>query len=276
MKRNLFCEIHPVTYKLSLGKERLRRHIINNLDQTQFAKSTRIEKLDYRVYKHRTLLLRKLGNSDIRLQMNKKENMKKIIPLLNGIIIGPGQTFSFWQLVGKCSKRKGFLEGVTIKNGKVVPGIAGGMCQMTNLIHWLVLHSSLEITEHHHHHRYDLFPDYNRQIPFGTGTSIMHNYLDYRFYNPTNKSYQLKIHLEGDYLVGALYASQVESLAYHIEEHNHHFIYENKSYYRCNEIYRKVIDKRTGNTLENTLLLKNKSRVCYDKRFIDQSQIVDW
>ena len=47
----------------------------------------------------------------------------------------------------------------------------------------------MEITaiEHHHHDALDLFPDYNRQIPFGTGTSIAYNYLDYRFKNTTNK-----------------------------------------------------------------------------------------
>lgn len=53
------------------------------------------------------------------------------------------------------------------------------MCQFTNLIHWLILHSPLDIIEHHHHNRFDLFPDHNKKIPFGTGTSIMYNYIEY-------------------------------------------------------------------------------------------------
>ena len=60
-------------------------------------------------------------------------------------------------------------------------------CQLSNLLHWMVLHSDLTITEHHHHDRFDLFPDDGRQVPFGMGTSIVYNYLDYRVTNTSIK-----------------------------------------------------------------------------------------
>lgn len=66
----------------------------------------------------------------------------------------------------------------------------------------------LQIVEHHHHDGLDLFPDFNRQIPFGTGTSIVYNYLDYRFYNPTNATYQLIVYVTDKYLCGELRADQ--------------------------------------------------------------------
>ncbi|MDU6359766.1 MAG: VanW family protein [Clostridiales bacterium] len=59
-------------------------------------------------------------------------------------------------------------------------------------MHWMILHSPLTITEHHHDNL-DLFPDYGSQIPFGTGTSIHYNYLDYRFTNTTDNTFQLMI-----------------------------------------------------------------------------------
>lgn len=52
--------------------------------------------------------------------------------------------------------------------------------------------------EHHHHDKVDLFPDFNRQIPFGTGTSIYYNYLDYRFRNDTQALYQLLVWVDGE------------------------------------------------------------------------------
>ncbi|MCV4732570.1 VanW family protein, partial [Escherichia coli] len=84
-------------------------------------------------------------------------------------------------------------EGLTIAGNEASKGIGGGLCQFTNLIHWMALHTELDIVEHHHHDRLDLFPDYGRQIPFGTGTSIMYNYLDYRLKNNTSITYQIVV-----------------------------------------------------------------------------------
>lgn len=263
MQRKLFCEINDTSYKLSIMKERIKRHILNTMTRNCYSKKLDDNNLKYCVYKHKSLIMRKLGNNDLVLQENKKVNLRLAAPKIDGILIEPGQTFSFWQLVKKCSKEKGYLDGVTISNGKVTPGTAGGMCQMTNLIHWMVLHSPLEITEHHHHHKYDIFPDYKRQIPFGTGTSIMFNYLDYRFKNNTKDTFQLNISVTDQYLQGELRVDKQQDRSYHIVERNSQFIKEGNDYYRCNEIYRKVIDKRTGNTLDDQLIIKNKSLVLY-------------
>lgn len=106
----------------------------------------------------------------------------------------------------KPSKAKGYRTGLTIANETPSSGIGGGMCQMTNLIHWMILHTPLEIIEHHHHDGFDLFPDFNRQVPFGTGTSIVYNYLDYRFKNNTDQTFQLIIYVTDTHLCGELRA----------------------------------------------------------------------
>lgn len=264
MKRILFCELNIATYKISVLKERTIRHLSNAFKRKHFSRLKSKESLKYKVYKHKSLLMRELGNSDMRLQENKKSTLKRVAPRIDGIIINPGEEFSFWNLVGKCSKRKGFKEGVTIKNGCVKPGIAGGMCQMTNLIHWMVLHSPLEITEHHHHHRYDLFPDFNRQIPFGTGTSIMYNYLDYRFVNPTTYTFQIRLNVSNRYLEGELRSNKALESSYHIVEKNHGFKQVEEQVFRCNEIFLKQYNKKTGSLEKEVLILKNKSQVLYD------------
>ena len=50
----------------------------------------------------------------------------------------------------------------------------------------------------------DLFPDFGRQIPFGTGTSISYNYIDYRIKNETTNTYQLRLCTDDEYLCGEL------------------------------------------------------------------------
>ncbi|MGL5245021.1 MAG: VanW family protein, partial [Sarcina sp.] len=172
-QRKLFCEISPLTYKISCFKEQTKRHIELLIDTNKYASERREDKLPFLIYSHNSLIRRKLGNVDMRLQENKATNLNLSAPKINGIIIKPGETFSFWKLVGSCTENKGYKEGLTIQNGSASKGIGGGMCQFTNLLHWMILHSPLEVIEHHHHNEFDLFPDFNRVIPFGTGTSIV-------------------------------------------------------------------------------------------------------
>lgn len=271
IKRKLFCEISPLTYRISTWKECCIRHLQNVLIRRRYATTFAEEVLPVVVYRHRSLILRKLGNTDMRLQENKAVNLALSIPKVNGVLIRPGETFSFWRLVGKCTRRKGYLEGLTIKGGDASSGIGGGMCQFTNLIHWLVLHSPLTITEHHHHNGLDLFPDFGRQIPFGAGTSILYNYLDYRFMNATDADFQLLVSIQGSYLCGELRASQSMDTAYHVYEDAACFCEEDGIFYRNNVIRRRCVDKRTGDTLSDTLLCENHARVLYDSSYIDKA-----
>jgi vancomycin resistance protein VanW len=147
------------------------------------------------------------------------------------------------------------------------------MCQLTNLIHWLVLHSSLDITEHHHHNNIDLFPDFGRSVPFGTGTSISYNRLNYEFKNNTESLYQLIIYTTDTYLCGELRCDQAQKFRYHIVEKNVYFEKIQGQWYRNNKIYRTVIDKATGKELSNILLRQNHARVLYDPQFINKDMI---
>ena len=217
MKRKLFCEISPLTYKISMEKEILVRHIKDIFSNNKLSNNKIEDKLPVVIYKHNSLIRRKLGNINMELQENKAKNLSLAAPKLNGIIIKPGETFSFWNLVGRCLEKEGYKEGLTIAKGKPSSGIGGGMCQLTNLIHWMILHSDMEIIEHHHHDQIDLFPDYKRVIPFGTGTSIVYNYLDYRFKNTTNLTYQLIIYVTDEYLCGELRSNNNQESKYHSE-----------------------------------------------------------
>lgn len=175
------------------------------------------------IYNPHYLILRRLGNEDMELQENKAVNLSIAALTVNGIIINPGETFSFWRLVGYDSVKKGYKEGLTISNGKPSRGIGGGLCQFTDLIHWMVLHSELTIVEHHHHDSIDLFPDFKRQIPFGPSTSIVYNYLDYRFLNNSDRTYQILVWSDGEYLRGELRADKPQDKSYHIHSANEFF-----------------------------------------------------
>ena len=269
MARKLFCEISPLTYEISAFKGRTVRRLRDLTSGQRFAKVKQTEPLPVSIIRHSSLIRRRLGNVNMTLQENKAVNLSIAAPCLNGVLIRPGETFSFWHLVGNATAKRGFKEGLTISGGETKSGVGGGMCQMTNLIHWMILHTPLAIVEHHHHDGLDLFPDFNRQIPFGTGTSICYNYLDYRFRNDTEAAYQLLVHVDGEYLRGELRSDRRQTLKYHIKSEHEGFVREDGVVYRVGEVWRDAIDPVTGNLAERTLIRTNHARVTYDTAGLD-------
>ncbi|MDD4049060.1 MAG: VanW family protein, partial [Clostridia bacterium] len=226
----LFCEINSLTYRISVKKGIYLRKLKWLKNRNVYASMRKTKRLPNKVYIYKSLIRRQLGNVDTDLQENKAVNLSIAVPKVNGVIIKPHEIFSFWKLVGNCTEARGYKEGLVIKGGEVSKGIGGGMCQFTNLIYWMVLHSPLTIIEYHHHNNIDMFPDYGRQIPFGTGTSIMYNYLDFQFINNTNQTFQLIIYITDKYLCGELRSEKEIEYSYHIVEENQYFDKEKDRY----------------------------------------------
>lgn len=269
MSRKLFCQISPLTYKISVKKCRTKRVIHDLLSHEKFALKKSQDNLPELIYNHKSLIRRRLGNVDMDLQNNKAVNLGLAAPKVTNVLIKPGETFSFWKLVGPTGEKYGYKKGLQISNGKATAGVGGGMCQFTNLLHWMVLHTPLIITEHHHHDRYDLFPDFNRQVPFGVGTSIYNNYLDYRFYNPTDITFQIIVYTTEEHLCGEIRADNKLDKSYHIKSEKECFVREGKDIFRCGEVYRDIHDKKTGDMLAHELIRTNHALVMYDTSKLD-------
>lgn len=275
MTRKLFCELNPICYKISAIKERTKRNIKNYFNKNLLA-TTRSEIILPNIVKgHTSIILRKLYNVDMELQINKKTNLKLAVKKINKLIIKPGETFSFWYLVGKTSKKYGYKEGLVISKKGLTKNFGGGLCQLANMIHYLVLNSPLEVTELHHHSD-ALFPDDRRRVPFGTGTSVFYNYLDYRFKNNTAQNVQLLLWIEDDILYGELRSEYEFPYRYKLIEENHHFKKEKDGkFYRISQVYKITINKSTKETIKKELILNNHSEVLYDYTKIPSSEIRD-
>lgn len=78
------------------------------------------------VFVHQSLLLRRLRNVDMWLQHNKVQNLRIAIQKLDRLVLKPGETMSFWRLVGSTGKRKGYLKGMELYEGTFRPAYGGG------------------------------------------------------------------------------------------------------------------------------------------------------
>lgn len=263
MARRLLSEIHPIFYFLSVWTRRFHRYLKWILGKKKFASERSSEKLPYRVKKHQSVLIRKLGESDLQLQYNKVTNLSIALKKIDGILIKPGETFSYWKCVGRATKRKGYLEGMVLSLGEARPGLGGGLCQIANLIHWLVIHSPLTVVERYHH-SFDPFPDDGRVLPFGSGATVFYNYIDYQFTNNTPYTFQIRLWLSEKCLDGELRVDQNLDFAYHVFEKDHQFLKIGDTFYRKNEIWRnKIVRRKSGEILETELVTKNFAEVKY-------------
>lgn len=273
MGRKLFCDISPTCYKISEKKEILLRRIKDLFSGERIAKTKNREPLQNIVKGHSSVLIRKLHGVDIKLQENKVTNIMLACKNINGIIVKPGETFSFWRTVGPSKKKYDYKEGLIImRGGGLSSGIGGGLCQMANMVHWLVLNNPLEVTELHHHSD-ALFPDERRRVPFGTGTSVWYNNVDYRFKNNTDQNFQILVWVENGEVCGELRSEKALPCRYKLIEENHHFEKEGDKYYRISQVYRIVIDRMTSEELYKELILDNHSSVLYDYSLIPKEEI---
>jgi vancomycin resistance protein VanW len=269
IKRRPLSVIFPELKKPIIKTRRLKQRAKNRLD---FSLSKKIHYwfLPNVIFRHQSLLRRKLGSSDPRLQEQKIVNLQQAAKKLNGLIIQPGQTFSFWHAIGKPSYKKGFVNGMLLSDGQVTEGAGGGLCQMSNLLYWIFLHAPVEIIERHHHSR-DVFPDSGRVLPFGSGATVYYNYIDLKIKNISNQPLQLKIWLTDKHLKGHILSDQSCDYKFHVKEKNHCFIEKNQQYYRFNEIWREI--HLAGNIIHQEHITTNFAPVLYqiDYQYLNQN-----
>lgn len=217
----------------------------------RFARQKREEQLPYLHFSHHTPLLRQLKDVDMQYQFNKITNLKLAAARLDGIVLRPGETFSYWRLIGKPTAKKGYLEGIVLYCGSFRPGVGGGLCQLSNLIYWMTLHTPLTVTERYRH-SFDVFPDSNRTQPFGSGATCVYPYRDLMIRNDTLSDYQLRIHVGEEYLEGEWRASEAPVHEYKIVEKNHIMQREYwGGFSRHNMLYQQIYDLTGTFVLEN-------------------------
>lgn len=199
---------------------------------------------------HRSMILRPLKDVDMELQHNKRTNLQLAIARIDGVVIPPGKTFSLWRLVGRPTRRKGYLDGLVIHNGEIGRGVGGGLCQLGNLLYWMALHSDLDITERWRH-SFDVFPDVNRTIPFACGATLGYNYLDLCITNNTQDTYSFHLWLDDTHLCGEIRRDRASDCLFEVYETDHAIVQQWwGGYTRHNKIWKRRTDLQSGTSQE--------------------------
>lgn len=121
------------------------------------------------------------GNDD----PGRNTNLQVAANMMNGTLIMPGEVFSVMKSIGPVDSQHGYKNAPIIVNGKLVPGIGGGICQIATTVFNAVLLSELEIVERSNH---SMPVGY---VPLGQDATVSGTVVDFKFRN--NKEYPLYV-----------------------------------------------------------------------------------
>jgi len=130
---------------------------------------------------------------------NRNHNIALAASKLRGVLILPGQDFSYNQTVGPRTAELGYLPAPVLLNNILVPGDGGGVCQVSSTLFNVALLGDLTILERHNHTRPVAY------LPIGRDATVVYGGQDLRFQNTTGHPLLLWSAVRGRRLTITLY-----------------------------------------------------------------------
>lgn len=109
---------------------------------------------------------------------SQRHNAVLALRRLEGVTIGPGETFSFNGTVGTYSRDQGYRKAPVSFNGQLIDDWGGGVCQTSTTLYNAALLAGMTIIERHRH---QFAPNY---VPPGRDAAVAYSNIDLRFSNP--------------------------------------------------------------------------------------------
>lgn len=179
---------------ISFDKEECKRQIEENKDKPSFYISAKITKPTLTTKdlekEYTDTLLSTYTTSYSTSSWGRKENIRLASEKINGLVLNPGEIFSYNDVVGPRTTSTGFKVAHVYSGNKVVDGIGGGICQVSSTLYIAVLKADLEIVERTNH---SLTVSY---VPVGMDATVSYGTIDFKIRN--NKAEPVKIEVIAD------------------------------------------------------------------------------
>ena len=143
MKRKRLTQVFPFLLPIRKWQRKKLFYLEMLIDGNKYAKNKSGALLPNTVFETSSLMLNENSGFDMKYQINKVHNLKLAARTINKVIIEPNETFSFWQLVRWADRYEKYKDGLNLVDGKIVGSYGGGLCQLSNMLFWLFLHTPL-------------------------------------------------------------------------------------------------------------------------------------
>ena len=262
MPRKRLTQVFPFLLPLRKWEREKLFYLEMQLDGNKYARKTSEDLLPNTVFETASLMLNENSGFDMKYQINKVHNLKLAAKTVNQVIIGPDETFSFWQLVRRADHHEKYKDGLNLVDGEITGAYGGGLCQLSNMLFWLFLHTPLTVVERHGH-AVESFPSATEDLPCGTDATISEGWLDLKIRNDTDNTFQIVISFDDQYMYGRLLSQSPVNIEYSISNSSVSYINKNGRIYQIASVYRCERDKKTHQETGTELYI-NKCEIGYE------------
>lgn len=146
------------------------------------------------------------ASSSVSGSSNRKSNVKLSASVCDGIILLPGEVFSYNNTTGSRTADKGYLPAPSYVGGKSTDEVGGGICQTSSTIYYAALNSNLKIVERHNH----MFAV--GYVPDGMDATVWYGASDFRFENDTDYPIKIVTEYKNSRLTVQIYGTKTDDL----------------------------------------------------------------
>lgn len=206
MARKRVTQVFPFLLPLRQWQRKKCFYGKMRLDGARYAEQFSGEPLPNLIFESALRMVNEDSGFDIQYQYNKVHNLKLAASTMDGVLIRPGETFSFWKLARRADKDQPYRDGLVFQQGKIVPARGGGLCMLSDLLFWCFLHTPLTIVERHGH-SVESFPAVMAEgQPCGTDATISEGWRDLKVRNDTEQTFQIGITFDERDITGRIRA----------------------------------------------------------------------
>lgn len=262
MTRKRITQLFPWLIPLRTWQRRVCFYLGMRFDRNRYAATVVKEQLPVEVFSSSCPMYNRDTGFDMIYQENKVHNLKLAAATLDRLLIRPGETFSFSLTTRHADRREPYREGLTVINGRLTTAPAGGMCQLSNLLFWVFLHSPLTVVERHGHGSKD-FPEPPSDAPMGVDATLAEGWKDLKVRNDTEYTFQLHIAFDAENISGYLYADRQDPLCYTVSNGPVRYLRRQGNIWEEVDVVQSRIDRESGQVRDSRTLYRNVCRIGY-------------
>lgn len=261
MSRKRITEIIPFLLPLRRWQKKQCCYLKMKFDQNAYSEKILEDLFPNVVFETSVFMVNENSGFDIQFQYNKVHNLKLAAKTMDKLVIAPNETFSFFWITRHADRQTRYKNGLSFVNGKIVASYGGGLCQLSNLLFWLFLHTPMTIVERHGHAA-ESFPSTTEDLPCGTDATISEGWLDLQVRNETDNTFQIDISFDDEHLYGRILSLRTVNTEYTVFNSFVSYIKQNEKIYQVSDVCREEIDQETGEHTKRELYI-NRCEIAY-------------
>lgn len=262
MKRRRITELFPWLIPLRTWQRKLFFYLGMRLDHNHYTTTQSQEQLPTCVFSSSCPMYNQDTGFDMIYQENKVHNLKLAAATIDHMLIRPGETFSFSLATRHADRRESYRQGLTVINGQLTTAPGGGMCQLSNLLFWIFLHSPLTVVERHGHGSKD-FPEPPSDAPMGVDATLAEGWKDLKVRNDTDYTFQLHIAFDQENISGHLYADRQDPLDYSVGNGPVTYYRRQGAVWEEVDVIQSLTNRESGQVQSTRTLYRNVCRIGY-------------